>query len=321
MAALPVYSPMLATPGTLPTRAHDDEWAYETKLDGQRCLIYLPGDGTSVLRSRSGADITAAYPELRALRTALGGMPAVLDGEIVVLDARGHSDFERLQPRMALAGNPAEAARMRRERPAHLMLFDVLFLGTEALLGHPYAARRTALEGLALRSAHWSTPAAIVGHGEAALEATRAEGLEGLLCKRLDSVYLPGRRSTAWVKIRHVQTVDVVVGGWLPGNGRLAGLPGALLVGVPHDGGLRYVGAVGTGFADHERARIGELLAVAEIDECPFDGKPPGAAARWVLPRLVGEVRYTMRTRAGLLRHPSWHRLRPDLASDDLADE
>jgi bifunctional non-homologous end joining protein LigD len=309
---------MLATAGTLPTPDHDDEWAYETKLDGQRCLVYLPGDGTIGLRSRSGADITAAYPELRALRTALGRPAAVLDGEIVVLDERGHSDFERLQPRMGLADHPAEAARMRRASPAHLMLFDVLFLGSTALLDHPWAARRAALEGLNLRSAHWSTPAAIVGHGEAALAATRAEGLEGLVCKRLDSAYLPGKRSTTWVKIRHVQTVDVVVGGWLPGNGRLTGLPGALLMGIPHDDGLRYVGAVGSGFSDHERARIGELLAVAAIDECPFDAEPPEPAARWVLPRLVGEVRYAMRTRAGMLRHPSWHRLRPDLVGDDL---
>ncbi|MYW05016.1 non-homologous end-joining DNA ligase [Streptomyces sp. SID3343] len=319
MAALPVYSPMLATAGTLPPPDHDDEWAYETKLDGQRCLAYLPGNGTIVLRSRSGMDITAAYPELRALRTALGGVSAVLDGEIVALDEHGHSDFERLQQRMGLADHPAEAARMRHTTPAHLMLFDVPFLGGEALIGHPYAARRAALEGLPLDSAHWSTPTAIVGHGEAALAATRAAGLEGLVCKRLDSAYLPGKRSATWVKIRHVQTVDVVIGGWLPGNGRLAGLPGALLMGIPHEGGLRYVGAVGTGFSDHERERIGELLAVAAIDECPFDPEPREPAARWALPRLVGEVRYAMRTRTGILRHPSWHRLRPDLAGEDLA--
>ncbi|MEU0935936.1 MULTISPECIES: ATP-dependent DNA ligase [unclassified Embleya] len=316
MVDLPVYPPMLATSGVLPPVAEDDAWAYETKLDGQRCVGYLPGDGTVVLRARSGADITAAYPELRGLRTALGTRSAVLDGEVVAPDEHGHSDFERLQSRMGLAGRPAEAARMRERVPVRLLLFDVLFLGGEPLLRRSYADRRRVLEGLDLRGPHWSTPAALVGHGEAALAATRAEGLEGLVCKRLDSLYTPGERSPNWVKIRHVHTVDVIVGGWVPGRGRLTGLPGALLVGVREGGLLRYVGAVGTGFGIRDRVVLGELLEVSSIDACPFTPQPVVADARWVLPRLVGEVRYSMRTRAGLLRHPSWHRLRPDLAED-----
>ncbi|WP_406288707.1 non-homologous end-joining DNA ligase [Embleya sp. NBC_00896] len=318
MPDLPVYAPMLATPGVLPRAGEDARWAYETKLDGQRCVAYLPGDGTVLLRSRSGADITGAYPELRDLGAALGAVPAVLDGEIVALDKHGHSNFERLQSRMGLVDRPAEAARMRGEVPARLMLFDLLFLGREATIGRPYRERRAALEGLDLRGAHWSTPAAIVGHGEDALAATRAAGLEGLVCKRLDSPYRPGERSSDWIKIRHAHTLDVIVGGWVPGRGRLAGVPGALLVGVPEGGALRYVGAVGTGFSDHERERMGELLRVAAIDECPFAQEPRIADAHWVLPRLVGEVRYATRTRVGLLRHPAWHRLRPDLAGDDI---
>ncbi|MYS86402.1 ATP-dependent DNA ligase [Embleya scabrispora] len=316
MADLPVYPPMLATAGTLPPAAEDDRWAYETKLDGQRCVGYLPGDGTVVLRSRSGADITAAYPELHALGTALGTRSAVLDGEVVALDERGHSNFQRLQPRMGLAEHLGEVARMRDRVPVRLLLFDVLFLAGGSLIRRPYADRRRVLDGLDLRGPHWSTPAALVGHGEAALAATRAEGLEGLVCKRLDSVYTPGERSPNWVKVRHVHTLDVIVGGWVPGRGRLTGLPGALLVGVREEGVLRYVGAVGTGFADRDRVVLGELLRVSAIDTCPFTPRPQVADARWVLPRLVGEVRYAMRTRAGLLRHPSWHRLRPDLAED-----
>ncbi|WP_406294808.1 non-homologous end-joining DNA ligase [Embleya sp. NBC_00888] len=316
MADLPVYPPMLATSGSLPPAAEDDRWAYETKLDGQRCLGYLPGDGTVLLRARSGADITGAYPELRALRTALGTRSAVLDGEVVALDERGHSDFERLQSRMGLADHPADAARMRDRVPARLLLFDVLLLSGRPLIDRPYTERRRVLEGLELNGPHWSTPAALVGHGETALTATRAEGLEGLVCKRLDSVYTPGERSRHWVKIRHVHTLDVIVGGWVPGRGRLTGLPGALLVGVREGGVLRYVGAVGTGFGDRDRAVLGELLRVSAIDACPFTPQPEVVGARWVLPRLIGEVRYATLTRAGLLRHPSWHRLRPDLAED-----
>ncbi|MFF3129697.1 non-homologous end-joining DNA ligase [Streptomyces sp. NPDC057908] len=317
MVTLPRIAPMLATPGGLPPEAVEDRWAFEVKYDGQRAMVYLPGDGTVTLRARSGADITAAYPELAGLGSALD-RPAVLDGEIVALDSEGRSDFERLQSRMGLAGSPAKAARMAQIMPAHLVLFDVVFLGHSSLIRLPYADRRTLLEDLCLAGLHWSTPAAVVGHGAQALEMTRAAGLEGVLAKRLTSVYEPGVRSRAWIKIRHVLTADVIVGGWVPGRGRLAGLPGALLVGERREGALRYAGSVGTGWSDTERTALACLLQVAAIDACPFDEVPGVAGARWVLPRLVGEVRYATRTRAGRLRHPSWHRLRPDLAPDDI---
>ncbi|WP_331737400.1 non-homologous end-joining DNA ligase (plasmid) [Streptomyces sp. NBC_00984] len=316
MVGLPRIAPMLATPGSLPPAAVEDRWAFEVKQDGQRAMVYLPGDGTVTLRSRSGADITTAYPEFAGLGSVLG-RPAVLDGEIVALDSEGRSDFERLQSRMGLTSE-AKAARMARLVPAHLVVFDAVHLGGRGLTGLPYTERRTLLEELGLGGKHWSTPAAVVGHGEQALEMTRTAGLEGVIAKRLASVYEPGVRSRSWIKIRHVRTVDVIVGGWVPGRGRLASLPGALLVGEAHEGGLRYVGSVGTGWSDAERTTLAGLLRVAAIDECPFDKAPGVTGARWVLPRLVGEVRYTTRTRAGLLRHPSWHRLRPDLAPDNI---
>ncbi|MFD9602890.1 ATP-dependent DNA ligase [Streptomyces sp. NPDC059970] len=317
MVTLPRIAPMLATPGGLPPEIVEDRWAFEVKHDGQRAIVYLPGDGTVILRARSGADITPAYPELAGLGSALD-RPAVLDGEIVAFDSGGRSDFERLQPRMGLAGSPAKAARMAQIVPVHLILFDVVFLGHSSLTKMPYTERRTLLEGLGLDGAHWSTPAAVVGHGAQAVEKTRAAGLEGLITKRLTSVYEPGVRSRAWIKIRHVLTVDVIVGGWVPGRGRLTGLPGALLVGERHEGALRYAGSVGTGWSDTERTTLAALLQAAAINACPFDEIPEVAGARWVLPRMVGEVRYATRTRAGRLRHPSWHRLRPDLAPDDI---
>ncbi|MFI6729815.1 ATP-dependent DNA ligase [Streptomyces atratus] len=316
MVTLPRIAPMLAAPGGLPSEAVEDRWAFEVKYDGQRAMVYLPGDGTVTLRARSGADITPAYPELAGLGSALG-RPAVLDGEIVALDSEGRSDFERLQSRMGLAGSPAKAARMAKIVPAHLVMFDAVHLD-HSLIRLPYADRRTLLEDLHLNGAHWSTPAAVVGHGAQALETTRTAGLEGVIAKRLTSVYEPGVRSRAWIKIRHVRTVDVIVGGWVPGRGRLAGLPGALLVGEWREGALKYVGSVGTGWSDMERTTLAGLLQVAAIDACPFDEVPGVVGAQWVLPRLVGEVCYATRTRAGRLRHPSWHRLRPDLAPDDI---
>lgn len=237
VARLPRIAPMLATPGRLPPPSEDTSYAYEVKQDGQRCMVYAPGDGSVELRSRSGADITPAYPELASLGTVLGSRPAVLDGEIVALDDEGRGDFQRLQPRMGLAGSPARAARMAAKAPVHLMLFDVVFLDTSRLTRTPYFERRAVLESLDLGGPAWSTPAAVVGHGQRALEMTRTAGFEGLVAKRRTSLYEPGVRSRAWIKIRHVRTEDIVVGGWLPGHGRLTSLPGALLMGRPAPGG------------------------------------------------------------------------------------
>lgn len=310
---------MLATSGTLPPAVQDARWAYETKQDGQRAIVYLPGDGSVLLRARSGQDITAAYPELAPLATALGPTPAVLDGEVLALDEQGRADFQLLQSRMGLAHAPGRAAHRAAKAPVHLVLFDVLHVAGQSLLRLPYTRRRERLTDLGLGGPSWSTPAALVGHGDQALRATREHGLEGLVCKRLDSVYEPGVRSRAWIKIRNMRSEDVVVGGWLPGRGRLSGLPGAVLVGQRAAGRLRYVGGVGTGWNTAERTELAALLRAAATDVCPFDPVPPVPGARWVVPRLVGEVRYSTRTREGMLRQPSWLRLRPDLAPEESA--
>ncbi|MCH0564244.1 ATP-dependent DNA ligase [Streptomyces sp. MUM 2J] len=317
---LPLIPPMLATPGTLPPAGQDARWAYETKQDGQRVVAYLAGDGSVVLRARSGDVITGAYPELLRLGGALGGTAAVLDGEVLALDAHGRADFQALQSRMGLADTPRRAARRAAGAPVHLALFDVMHLAGRPLLALPYVHRRAILQDLGLDSEYWSTPAALVGHGTEALRATREHGLEGLVCKRLDSVYEPGVRSRSWIKIRNMRGEDVIVGGWLPGRGRLSGLPGAVLVGQRTPAGLlRHVGAVGTGWSEAEREQLALLLRELATDVCPFTPAPRTAYAHWVLPRLVGEVSYSTRTRAGLLRQPSWLRLRQDLSPEESA--
>src|SRR5690606_113176 len=161
------------------------------------------------------------------------------------------------------------------------------------------------LQGLGLAGPSWSTPAALVGHGAEALRATREHGLEGLVCKRLDSVYEPGMRSRAWIKIRNMRSEDVIIGGWLPGRGRLTGLRGlpvAFVAGRRGAGRLRYVGGVGTGWGEDERPEVAGRLRAAATDVCPFDPVPAVPGAHWVVPRLVGEVRYSTRTRDGRLR-------------------
>ncbi|MFJ8141281.1 ATP-dependent DNA ligase [Streptomyces sp. NPDC096013] len=320
MVTLPLIAPMLASPGRLPLPGGDDRWAAETKQDGQRVLAYLPGDGTALFRSRSGENITSAYPELQSLGEELRGTPAVLDGEIVALDEQGRADFGRLASRMGLVQSPAAVIRRAARRaPVHLVLFDVVFLGDDSLLAEPYAGRREALESLGPTGTCWSVPGVVVGSSARALEATRAAGLEGIVCKRLTSRYEPGVRSRSWVKIRNLVTTDAIIGGWMPGKGRLAGLPGALLLGQRYEGRLRYIGNVGTGWSERERAELAALLRVAASPDCPFTPVPPVTGAHWVLPRLVSEVTYATRTQAGYLRHPSWHRLRPDLAPEDIA--
>jgi bifunctional non-homologous end joining protein LigD len=208
---------------------------------------------------------------------------------------------------------------MAARTPVHLVLFDVMHLAGGSLVQLPYVRRRGRLEELGLAGPFWSTPAALVGHGAEALRATREHGLEGLVCKRLDSVYEPGVRSRAWIKIRNMLSEDVIVGGWLPGKGRLTGLPGAVLVGQRAAGRLRYVGGVGTGWSEAERTRLAALLGEYATTVCPFDPVPKVPGAQWVLPRLVGEVRYSVRTRSGMLRQPSWLRLRPDVTPEESA--
>lgn len=280
MVTLPRIAPILALPGALPARQAEHLWSTESKYDGQRAILYVPGDNTVVLRSRSGADITAAYPELHALAGALWG-PAVLDGEIIAPDAAGRPDFEKLQARMGLSASPAKAARLAAQIPAHLVLFDVMHLEGRDLTWWPYSDRRQALEDLGLHGCHWSTPAVAVGHCHEAFELTRTHEWEGVVLKRRDSVYEPGTRSRSWAKIRHIRVADCVIGGWVPGRGSLSGLPGAVLVGeADGEGTLRYLGSVGTGWTTRDRAGLARLLRVATIPDCPFTARPPARARR-----------------------------------------
>jgi bifunctional non-homologous end joining protein LigD len=153
----------------------------------------------------------------------------------------------------------------------------------------------------------------------ALLELTRAQGLEGVVAKRLECPYTPGRRSPGWVKVKNVASADVVVGGWLPGERGRAGRLGALVVGIPdEDGALRYAGRVGTGFTEAELARLGGLLEPLARDSSPFTGTQPPRLTRFVEPRLVARVEYTERTQAETLRQPSYKGLRDDVAPEDV---
>ncbi len=295
----------------------DARWAYEIKWDGVRAIVYSE-PGRLRLESRNHNDITAAYPELRALNRALSSHRAILDGEIVAFGEDGKPSFGRLQSRMHVSSESA-ARRRAKDCPVALLIFDLLWLDGHALTDLPYEERRERLAALGLQGPRWQTPDHVVGDGAAVLEASRASGLEGVVAKRLDSPYLPGRRSPCWLKVKNVRREDVVVGGWLAGEGRRRERIGALLVGVPEDGRLRYAGRVGTGFTDAELTRLAATLE--ERPDSPFQGGPaPPRDAVWVQPTRVAEVEFTEWTADGMLRHPSYKGLREEAPAAAFLD-
>ena len=295
-------APMLATLARgLPPDG--DRYRYEVKWDGVRAIAYVDGCRAR-FEGRRGTAITSTYPELRGLGEALGSVPAVLDGEIVAFDdgGGGRPSFERIQQRMHVSAERA-VRRLMAEVPVAYVIFDLLWLDGHSTLALPYDDRRTLLERLALAGPAWQVPASY-DDGDALLAATRAQGLEGVVAKRRDSVYSPGRRSRDWLKVKHHLAQELVVGGWLPGRGNRTDRVGALLVGYHDEDRLRYAGRVGTGFTDAELHRIEGLLRPLARATSPFDPAPRLRDAVYVEPRLVARVRFGEWTRAGVVRHP-----------------
>jgi bifunctional non-homologous end joining protein LigD len=304
---------MLARTGTLPR--DNGEWAYEIKWDGVRAIGYVDG-GRLRLESRNGNDITPRYPELRALGPELGSRDAILDGEVVAFEG-GRPSFQKLQGRMHLTSEHA-VRRLSQSDPVVYMIFDVLWLEGHSLMELTYEERRARLSELALSGPTWQTPANHVGNGAGLLEASRAQGLEGIIAKRLDCPYVPGRRSQGWLKVKNVRNADVVVGGWLPGKEGRSGRLGALVVGFYEDGELRYAGRVGSGFSEAELTRVGKLLDRLAREDSPFTGRQPPKETRFIEPRLVCVVDYSEVTNAKTLRQPSYKGLRDDIAPEDV---
>jgi bifunctional non-homologous end joining protein LigD len=308
--------PMLARLSTLPP--DEEHYGFEIKWDGVRAVAYIE-DGTTRLESRNLNDVTRQYPEAAAVGTAFAGAgrSAVLDGEVVAFDEHGKPSFERLQGRMHLTGAAAIGARTR-STPIVYMVFDLLYLDGEDMMRLPYTERRQRLEVLDLNGPSWRTPAYHPGDGTALLQASAQQGLEGIVAKRLDSPYEPARRGGAWLKIKNTRRQELVIGGWLPGEGRRQGRIGALLVGYydhePETGPeLRFAGKVGTGFDAKELDMLEKLLATKRRDTSPFSGaKQPGKGAQFVEPDLVAEIEFNEWTRANMLRHPSYKGLRED---------
>jgi bifunctional non-homologous end joining protein LigD len=313
-------APMLAT---LVDAAHfgdESGWAFEMKWDGVRTIAYLAG-GRVTLLSRKGRDDTGAYFEVAQELTKINVQTAILDGEVVVMDAAGRPNFGLLQHRINLT-KPADIERAAKAYPAQLMLFDILELNGQSLIKKSYQERRAILEDV-VRPEPGSlihVPPIFEGDLQAARDTAHLLQLEGVVAKRRNSIYQPGRRTHTWLKIKLHRAQEVVIGGWRPGQGRRGGGVGSLLMGIPTEAGLHYVGRVGSGFNDRQLDDIQAKLAKLSRKTSPFIDVPREDArdAHWVKPSLVGEVSYGELTEPGRLRHPVWHGLRPDKSPDEV---
>ena len=310
---------MLAVSGEPPAGAG---WGVEFKWDGVRAVAYVAGGEVRVL-SRNDLNVTARYPELAELGALLSGRRAVLDGEIVALDERSRPSFALLQQRMH--ARPGQVPRLAQAVPVVYLAFDLLLLDDWPLLAGAYEMRRAELVDLRLdRGTRIAVPPHLVGeHAPDLLAAAGERGLEGIVAKRLGSLYRPGARSRDWLKTRIQHVQEVVVIGWKPGQGRRGGMIGSLLLAVPDQatGELRFAGHVGTGFTDAALGYLADQLDPLRRATAPVRGEIPREHARdvhWVEPCLVGEVAYATWAADGLLRHPSWRGLRPDKTPDQI---
>jgi len=314
--------PMLARLSQLPR--DDGGWAVEVKWDGVRAIAYCK-PGRVELQTRNLNDVSVQYPEVRRIHRALGSHDAVLDGEVVAFDENGKPSFERLQQRIHNTDESVVRRRMK-THPVVYVVFDLLYLDGRDLTGEPYSRRRELLEGLDLNGESWQTPGHSVGHAKELLAASKEQGLEGVMLKRLDSTYAPGKRNGNWLKVKNVSRQEFVIGGWTAGEGRRKSQVGALLVGYfERDGGepvLRYGGKVGTGFTDEELAALTARLAPLEQKQSPFGAGPkPPKGAHFVEPCLVAEVEFRQLTKEGMVRHGAYKGLREDKPASEVGLE
>lgn len=314
--------PMKATLGKEVPRG--DGWVYEVKYDGVRVVAHASADGARLV-TRNGREKTVQFPEvaeeLREMARA-AGRPLVVDGEIVALGrGRKPARFQEIQDRIHLK-DPADVAEHVRTDPAALVAFDLLADGDEVLLDLPWRERRARLEArVGAGTGHVLPSATVPGPGERAVERARTAGWEGVIAKRVDAPYRPGRRSDDWLKLKVQYREEMVVGGWTDPQ-RSRPYLGSLLVGFYRDGELVFAGGVGTGF-DREGLRVmRERLEVLAVEESPFRDPPrTRVPAHWVRPELVVELKFAEWTADGRLRQPVFLGVRDDKDAREVTAE
>lgn len=285
---------MLAT--RWPKAFDDPGWWFEVKWDGYRAVVSAEG-GRVRARSRRGLDLLGPFPELGSLPIPDG---VALDGEVVAFDDLGRPSFSNLQRRTGFGGRGTMASV-----GINLVVFDVLFAG-ERVTSRPYEERRALLAGLALASPI-VVPEPTEGAGLSLMAAAEAQGLEGIVGKRSGSPYQPGRRTPDWRKVSIRHRLRSVVGGYLPGEGGRASTFGSVLVGLNDDDGLRWIGAVGSGFDESSLAAFSDALRQIERPTTPFHDEvvlPGRHRPVWVEPRIVVDVEFKEWTHDHHLRAP-----------------
>lgn len=309
----PKLAPMLAEIGE--AARSSPEWLYEPKVDGYRVIAFVRGD-TVRLQSRRGIDLTPAFPEIVSDLAAQAIDRMILDAEIVALAADGRPSFNALQNRTQLK-TPKEIASAQRETPVVLLCFDLLHFAGLNLRSAPYADRRRYLSQCLLPSAHIQLVHAS-DDAEKLYAASIDSGFEGIVAKRKDGTYQPGKRSSAWLKIKASRSAEFVVGGYTKGKGAREPL-GALLLGYWSGRKLQYAGHVGSGLTEAIVRELHKRLAGLTRKTPPFAEKPPlHRPTAWLEPELVIEVTFTDWTPDGLLRAPVFIRLREDIAAKDI---
>jgi bifunctional non-homologous end joining protein LigD len=318
---MPPLKPMMAT---LVREPFDDErWIFEPKWDGVRALAVC-GEETKII-SRTGRDVTYCYPEVARLHERLVAIDAIVDGEIIAT-VEGRPSFELLQSRINLH-NPRDIEKAAKATPVTFIAFDVIYLDGRSLTDETLQERKDILEELVVPSPSLQVSTYIPGSGTALFDAAKSQHLEGIVAKKLGTAYRPGKRTRDWLKIKATFEVDVVVGGWSPGEGGRSSSFGALLVGAYDDEGLKFMGAVGTGFDDKTLEQVKAALKELESEDCPFTMDPTGTKSNpfgrvlhnphWVTPKLVARVEFRELTSAGRLRAPSFKGLVHDREPED----
>ncbi|WP_249353617.1 non-homologous end-joining DNA ligase [Rhodococcus sp. USK13] len=320
-----LIAPMLATLGAPPEGESSGSWAAEIKYDGCRLLASTGGHRVPVLWARNLNVVTSSYPELvEALADAVGGRRrVVLDGEVVALGPDGRPSFGRLQRRMNMV---RPSAVLRRLVIVNFFVFDLLVLNGKDLMSAPYLDRRAALAelvpahgvGLPVQAPpHW-----LGLSGETMLGVARETGMEGVVFKKVSSIYLPGRRTRSWVKTLIRQRMSAVVIAWVAGGGAQRNVVGSLVLGAYDDEGvLRYIGQVGTGFTASMRRQLRDQLGELERPTSPIPSTSAHTDAprgvHWVEPRVVVDVEFREFSEGGGLRHSSYKGQRSDIPPED----
>jgi len=311
--------PMLATPGTAPFDG--DDWLFEPKWDGYRLQAIVAG-GKVLLRTRNGRDAGGSFPELLGPPAWLAALEAIVDGEVVALDPEGRPDFGLLQARLGggfsasdLPASPGAKAAGKRA-PLVFMAFDLPWCAGRSYLDVPFEERKELLRLVLREHPRVRYGGHVARDGVAFFAAAAAQGLEGAMAKHRRSRYEAGRRSAAWLKLKVRPTQDLVVGGYVPGQGSHRDL-GALMVGVMEAGRLRYAGRVGSGIDTATRARLRAALDARSRPEHPFDHAPTGLAATpgaaWAAPELVIRAEIGGWSRDGIVRQATFAQEAPEV--------